>query len=64
MYFRNGMSHFTWRAALRCLDGPIPRTPVMLVDCLFQLAIEFCRRIVLRRVFDGLTSQIDRDFGL
>ena len=36
----------------------------MLIDRLFPLAIEFCRRVVGRRVFDGLTSQIDRDLGL
>jgi hypothetical protein len=38
--------------------------PLMLVDALFRLAIELCRGVVRRRVFDGLARQTDRDLGL
>ena len=52
---------------LRCfvrLGGPIPRTAVVLVHCLFALAIELCRRVIRRRVFDSLASEIDSNLGV
>jgi hypothetical protein len=58
------MTRVSWLAKLRSLRGPIAGTPVMLVDSLFPLAIEFCCRLVRRCVLHGLTSQIDRDLGL
>src|SRR5687768_18279270 len=47
-----------------CARGPITRAVVVVIEGLLDLAIDFCRRLVPRCVFDRLTSQIDRHAGL